>query len=211
MARPGGTPREWEQPQRMGHGKTRKQGKRVQKKAGEWERRKEWAAGEQRLRQGRACAFRTDLRLHGSKHPSPSLKARHSGRRCFSAGVPESRFGGNSQSRSQVKAGSIQTQSASTPSDGITRKVWIPGPRGLKPPPRNDNSGRSGGCANRALPGRAGFRDPACWRTLPRNDRAAEFSGQQRRNGILLESMLAGSLDSSFTTPASRLRFQSLK
>ena len=27
---------------------------------------------------------------------------------------------------------------------GITRKVWIPGPRGLKPPPRNDRLGRGG-------------------------------------------------------------------
>ena len=70
--------------------------------------------------------------------PTPFQTPVIPGRRALARGAPESRFGGNSQIRFQAKTGSIQTRSASTPSEGITRKVWIPGPRGLKPPPRND-------------------------------------------------------------------------
>ena len=73
-------------------------------------------------------------------HPAPMC---HSGE-----GAPESSPCGNSQSQAQANAGSIQTQSASTPSGGITPKASIPGPCVLAHASRNDTqpgfSGQTG-------------------------------------------------------------------
>ncbi len=62
-------------------------------------------------------------------HPAPN--ARHSGaERLWREGTESSR---SNQKNFTTKSGSIQTASASTPSQGITPKGWIPGPL-----PRND-------------------------------------------------------------------------
>ena len=53
-------------------------------------------------------------------------------------GTPGSSPGRNSQS--EIEAGSMQTASSSTPSEGITPMAWIPEPQGLKPFPRNDTA-----------------------------------------------------------------------
>ncbi len=61
----------------------------------------------------------------GVRHPATNL--RHSGAERLRREETESRPGGNSQSPFQAQTGSIQTSSVSTPSQGITRKGWIPG------------------------------------------------------------------------------------
>ena|GEM_PF-4282369 len=53
-------------------------------------------------------------------------------------GAPESRR--SNQNNITSKAGSIQTQSESTPSGGITPKAWIPGPRVLAHASRDDTA-----------------------------------------------------------------------
>ena len=64
-------------------------------------------------------------------HPAPPC---HSGEVAPATGAQESRPCGNSQIQAEAEAGPIQTASVSTPCQGITRTVWIPGPL-----PRNDN------------------------------------------------------------------------
>ncbi len=84
-------------------------------------------------RQGRRRSIDYSKQSLTTVFPAPLC---HSGEGVSTPGAPESRR--SNQKNITSKLGSIQTQSASTPSQGITREAWIPGPCVLAHASRND-------------------------------------------------------------------------